>query len=417
MGCTKCEQNNMPKPIAGSCELGNQVLEIFNAAEIVDFHTVVIPTQMGDDTVVVPENNSYRNAVVRYEANDHVYIYGSDGIPVPIKTNAGDFDDLVGRPKYDGNLMTSETDIPSVTAAKQEALDAVAAETDARVLSENGISDRIDDLNVALSDGLEGLAGDLSDEHDARVIAETALSDAIGTEVNDRTNAINQINGTLNKTVIYDLEYDANTSTVNVTEETVNLSTGFTDTTVKAFPVATNTQSGVINPATYQTIQTVSDQMNVILNGTVAIMNIPADPDQEVLTAAWQNATGLTELINGAKIKDVDNSLIWTYYTNTSLWYPAEDASVVEVNQATNTSLGIVKGSTDTGKISVETDGSLSLNGYDTLSTTTETNALAITGLQTSKADATAVPTITMTNTDPGEGVALAANNFIAVYE
>lgn len=416
MGCSKCEQNNMPKPIAGSCEIGNQVLEIFNAAEVVDFHTVVIPAQMGDDTVVKPENNSYRNSIVRYEANDHIYIYGSDGIPVPVKTNAGEFNEISGRPKYAGDLMTSDTDIPSVDAAKQEALDAVGVEREDRIASENELSERIDSSVDDLDQNIADLSAGLADEISTRENAVQSLSDRIDERIAAHDADIQAINNTLDKDVIYDLEYESNTSTVNVIEDSVNILTGETDHIVHSFPVATASQSGIISPTTYQSIQTMADKVNVIESGTVAIMNIPSDPDQSALTDAWKQATGIDELINGARIKDVDNGLLWTYYTNTGLWYPAEDVSSVEVNQATNISLGIVKGSTTNGQVAVESDGSLSLNGYDALVTSTTSNSTNIANLQSNKADKTTVPTITVTSTDPGEGSTLAANSFVFVY-
>lgn len=337
MGCSKCEQDNMPKKLAGSCDMTNQVLEIINAAEIVDFRTVAIPAALGDDTVVKPENNSYRNAIVHYEANDHIYIYGSDGIPVQIKTNAGDFNDLPNRPKYAGNLMTSETDIPSVEATAEELTDLINTEVTKRSEVINEINTRITNLNTDLDGAVDDLSKELYTEQANRESGDLTLEKAIEKEATDRAGAISQISDSLDRPVLYDLEYQSNASTVNVIEDTVNITSGATDTIIKAFPMATETQSGLVSPATYQTIRDTADKMDVILSGTVAIMNIPSDPDQETLTKAWKEATGLTALINGAKIKDVTNALLWTYYSNSGLWYPAEDVSSVDVSQATNT--------------------------------------------------------------------------------
>jgi hypothetical protein len=61
------------------------------------------------------------------------------------------------------------------------------------------------------------------------------------------------------------------------------------------------------------------------------------------------------------------------------------------VSQATNTALGIVKGSTTAGQVFVELNGTMSVNGWDTLNTSVgnnasaiSTNASAISALQTS---------------------------------
>lgn len=48
------------------------------------FRLVKIPAALGDDTQVKPENGLYHNVILNYEANNHTYIYSSDGIPVRI---------------------------------------------------------------------------------------------------------------------------------------------------------------------------------------------------------------------------------------------------------------------------------------------------------------------------------------------
>lgn len=47
-----------------------------------------IPSSLGDDTPsspVAPKNGVYNNAIVKYEANDAVYIYSREGVPVNVK--------------------------------------------------------------------------------------------------------------------------------------------------------------------------------------------------------------------------------------------------------------------------------------------------------------------------------------------
>ena len=54
---------------------------------------VVIPAVLGDDSPdseVAPVNGLYCDAIVEYEANGHVYIYSSDGIPTQIKSDSTD---------------------------------------------------------------------------------------------------------------------------------------------------------------------------------------------------------------------------------------------------------------------------------------------------------------------------------------
>ena len=56
---------------------------------------------------------------------------------------------------------------------------------------------------------------------------------------------------------------------------------------------------------------------------------------------------------------------VWHYYANDNIGW--RDDGSDSVNMATNTSLGIVIGSSESGKISVESDGTMSLVGYDAM--------------------------------------------------
>lgn len=58
---------------------------------------VNIPTSLGDDSAnsnVAPSNGAYCNALVVYEANNHVYIYSKEGVPTLIDVDASDISTL-----------------------------------------------------------------------------------------------------------------------------------------------------------------------------------------------------------------------------------------------------------------------------------------------------------------------------------
>lgn len=80
----------------------------------INFRAVTIPADQGDDVANPPLNGAYRNVVLKYAANGHTYIYSSDGIPVML-VGSVTFDSLPDRPKYDGQPMTSHTDIPDLS--------------------------------------------------------------------------------------------------------------------------------------------------------------------------------------------------------------------------------------------------------------------------------------------------------------
>lgn len=79
------------------------------------FRRVLFPSTMGDDTTVPPSTLEYRNVILEYEYNSHVYIFSSDGIPTLISNGTGtNFNDLTNRPMYNGKVMDGLTNIPLV---------------------------------------------------------------------------------------------------------------------------------------------------------------------------------------------------------------------------------------------------------------------------------------------------------------
>ena len=105
------------------------------------FRKVVIPAALGDDKTGKdkPANGAYTNSYVVYEANGAEYMYDSYGVYTPMESGGGsggvsDFNELDNRPKYAGETMTGDTDIPDVSSditnlqtqinSKQDALSA-----------------------------------------------------------------------------------------------------------------------------------------------------------------------------------------------------------------------------------------------------------------------------------------------------
>ncbi len=187
------------------------------------------------------------------------------------------------------------------------------------------------------------------------------------------------------KTVQFDTTVTGDASTVTVTKSTGALDAETPTETGLPLPVASSTQAGVINAATYKTIQATADKVETILNATVAVPDLAAEPTQEQLTEAWKTATGKTELVNGAKILDSTNNKTWTYYAYTSTWQATDNENpTIEVKQFTNDAAGIIKGSTEDGQVSAESDGTGSVNGWDTLKSSVATNTSELTTVKAS---------------------------------
>lgn len=410
--CNSCPQEMTPivpsiKPgCRKTCDTAPKILSIDNPAEVVIFHKATIAASLGDDTVVVPENGLYRNVLLEYEANGHVYLYSSDGIPTLLNNGLTSFNDLTDRPLYGGVTMTGSTNIPDLTGSVSTLQDNLVNEINLRDGQYITLTDAIDDEEDARIAADSGLAQDIDDEEAARIAADAGKVDKVagkGLSSNDYTAGDVNTVSNLDRAFVTGGVVSSDTSTVTVTNSKYNPTTSNVTTEALAMPVASLNNAGIMNAAMYSQFDTISNNITAILNGAVSVSGLPASPSQSDLTTAWETATGITGVINGAKINDSDNQKVWTYYTNTATWYAATNTAQVTISQWTNSAQGTVLGSTNDGQIYAENDGTGSVNGWDTLKgrvTTLETNAVSI----------------SMTDTDPGEGSPLGANEFIAVY-
>ena len=77
MGCKSCGE----KPKCAAKGFPSAVIEINNPEKLTLLRKVVIPLSMGTEEAVPPAVGKYRNVILKYESNGHIYIYSSDGIP------------------------------------------------------------------------------------------------------------------------------------------------------------------------------------------------------------------------------------------------------------------------------------------------------------------------------------------------
>lgn len=83
MTCDMCDGK---KPKCEKKDFTKAVIEINNPETLVLLRKVVIPASMGTEEDVPAVVGKYHNVILYYEANKHVYIYSSDGIPTYIET-------------------------------------------------------------------------------------------------------------------------------------------------------------------------------------------------------------------------------------------------------------------------------------------------------------------------------------------
>lgn len=55
--------------------------ELVKCVEPILFHKVLRPASLGDDTDTPATELQYKNVLLTYEANNHSYLYSSDGVP------------------------------------------------------------------------------------------------------------------------------------------------------------------------------------------------------------------------------------------------------------------------------------------------------------------------------------------------
>ena len=185
-------------------------------------------------------------------------------------------------------------------------------------------------------------------------------------------------------TVMTDMQVATNASTTDVILENdkINLMSGAASSFDVPLPVASSSQAGVMNAATYDSVVENTEKIEALNNGTVAIAGLPATPTQAELSAAWRRVTRLPSLINNAAIYDIDNEKKWTYYINTFTWYSTSAIAPVQIDAFTNTFAGIILGSDVDGQVHAETNGTGSVQGWDTVKADIANNTSAIAAKQ-----------------------------------
>lgn len=88
------------------------VLEINNQIPVC-FHKVVVA---GDDVENPPKLGQYRNVIVKYEGNGHIYLFSTDGIPTLIVGDNGtvDYEKLENKPLINGHELVGDSSLADI---------------------------------------------------------------------------------------------------------------------------------------------------------------------------------------------------------------------------------------------------------------------------------------------------------------
>lgn len=286
------------------------------------------------------------------------------------------------------------------------------------------------------TEAIDAHAAELMD-HDARINTNTIVNDqqntdiaALKTKTNDNAAAIKALEdevgpetvaGTIQyrlqnidtklPTAIKEVEMIANASTV--THKATHISgTAESD----ALPVVSREQAGIMSASVYAAME------DVIANNTsrISVLEqsaptydisglIGPNPTNAEISAAFTQKYPNVPIQAGLRAADYDNAHFWQYGKNTWILL-----TQIDVQVATNQSLGIVKGSNTNGKVFIETDGSMSLKGYDALISKDATHDSKIGTLETGLGNANARIDATNTNVANNAAAITAANGNIS---
>lgn len=211
-------------------------------------------------------------------------------------------------------------------------------------------------------------------------------------------------------TAIKEVEMIADASTV--THKATHISgTAESD----ALPVVSREQAGIMSASVYAAME------DVIANNTsrISVLEqsaltydisglVSADPTNAEISAAFHQKYPNIPIQPGIRVADYNNAHFWQYGNN--MWILLTQ---INIQTATNESLGTVKGSNTDGKVFVETDGSMSLKGYDALVSKDATHDSKISTLETGLGNANARIDATNTNVANNAADIIAANGNI----
>lgn len=213
-------------------------------------------------------------------------------------------------------------------------------------------------------------------------------------------------------TAIKEVEMIADASTV--THKSTHIS-GTTES--DALPVVSREQAGIMSASVYAAME------DVIANNTsrISVLEqsaltydisglVSANPTNAEISAAFHQKYPNIPIQPGIRVADYDNAHFWQYGNGT--WIQL--TQVANVQTATNDSLGVVKGSNTDGKIFIETDGSMSLKGYDALVSKDATHDSKIGTLETGLGNANARIDATNTNVANNAADIVTANGNIS---
>jgi hypothetical protein len=169
-------------------------------------------------------------------------------------------------------------------------------------------------------------------------------------------------------------------NSVSLQFDTRNTVSGDTYTSVRALPVASEAQHGIMPKEAYSSLVNLEPRVSALEGGqakTYAILMGEGPFTQDDYQSAWELASGAAEGStppDGTKITNITTNIDIQYFASQNAWIERQ----VSVPIATAETTGVVKSSSAKGKVAVEADGSMSMNGYDELTSNISSTTSAL---------------------------------------
>lgn len=246
------------------------------------------------------------------------------------------------------------------------------------------LKDSVSTADTKSTNALEAVDKASSDAAQALSTANTAKAavDALQPIVDEHTASIEAV-----KTEAEQALTDANDAfdqaSITQTAEaaTITMTRGTGSQEQIPFPIASSVQTGMMNAQTYAGIVNLTARVDKLeASKTVYYVTFSStSPTDSELTSLFTTVSGRAPTA-GDYLTDIAKSL--TYGYNGTNWIKVETSA--DIPMFTSETPGLIKGSTADGTVAAETDGTGSVNGWDTVKTTLTNHTESIGTIQTS---------------------------------
>lgn len=200
-------------------------------------------------------------------------------------------------------------------------------------------------------------------------------------------NNVSSINNNINTDVVQNINTNINGDNFSLIQTLINLNTQATTQQSINIPLANASTAGLMSSSDFSSLQNLEDRVGNLEGKTTRLLYTASTNPTASDINSFVTGLGYTSPFEGIAVVVDETFHIWHYYDNNSIGW--RDDGVDTVSNFTNTTAGIILGSTDNGKVFAETDGTGSVNGWDTLNTnvsnlqsTTQTLSSSVSTLQ-----------------------------------